>query len=247
MRTIRLDVAYDGTDFHGWQAQPGLRTVQGVLEEALTLVLGCGAKLTGAGRTDAGCHAHGQVATFATEAALPTQAFVPALRPRLPEDVEVRGAAEVDAGFDARRSAIARRYAYRLLDRPDVLLRRVAWHPRRRVAPEALAAAVTPLEGAHDCTAFQASGCAQRHTECVIHRAGWRRWEGGALLDIVADHFLYHMVRNIVGTALHVGAGPDPAAAMSRVLAGRDRRAAGPTAPPQGLCLEEVFYRGEAV
>jgi tRNA pseudouridine38-40 synthase len=138
VRTIRLDVAYDGTEFHGWQAQTGLRTVQGVLEETLTDVLGEPVSVTGAGRTDAGTHARGQVASFTTEARLPTSALVPVLKRHLPADVMVREAAECDAGFNARHSAVARRYAYRLLDRPDVLWQRTAWWPRGQVHPEAL-------------------------------------------------------------------------------------------------------------
>jgi tRNA pseudouridine38-40 synthase len=247
VRTIRLDVAYDGTEFHGWQAQTGLRTVQGVLEETLAQVLGEPVSVAGAGRTDAGTHARGQVASFTTEARLPTSALVPVLKRHLPADVMVREAAECEAGFDARHSAVARRYAYRLLDRPDVLWQRIAWWPRRSVRGEALAQAVSPLAGTHDCAAFQASGCSASRSECVVHRAAWRRWEGGWLLDIVSDHFLYRMVRNIVGTALHLMAMEDPAASMREVLAGRDRRRAGPTAPAQGLSLEQVYYPGEAV
>ncbi len=242
MRTIRLDVAYDGSDFHGWQAQPDLRTVQGVLEDGLQAVLGERVRLSGAGRTDAGCHARDQVASFVTTSGLAVEAIAPLLRRHLPADLDVRGAYPCAPGFDARRGAVARRYAYRLLDRPDVLMQRFAWHPRRRLDPAALAAAVRPLEGRHDCRSFQASGCSARRTECVVHYAAWRRWEGGVQLDLVADHFLYHMVRNILGTALRVMAESDPARAMARVLAARDRRAAGPTAPPQGLCLEQVFY-----
>jgi tRNA pseudouridine38-40 synthase len=247
VRTIRLDVAYDGTEFHGWQAQAGLRTVQRVLEETLAEVLGEPVSVTGAGRTDAGTHARGQVASFTTEARLPTSALVPVLKQRLPADVMVREASEREAGFDARHSAVARRYAYRLLDQPDVLWQRTAWWPRQPVQPEALAHAVSPLEGTHDCAAFQASGCSASRSECVVHHATWRRWEGGLQFDIVADHFLYRMVRNIVGTALQLMGTDEPGAAMRAVLAGRDRRRAGPTAPAHGLSLEQVFYRGEAV
>jgi len=245
VRTIRLDVAYDGTEFHGWQAQPGLRTVQGVLEETLAEVLGEPVSVAGAGRTDAGTHARGQVASFTTDAPLPTSALVPVLKQRLPADVIVREAAEREADFHARHSAVARRYAYRLLDQPDVLWQRTAWWPRRQVQPEALARAVAPLEGTHDCAAFQASGCSASRSECVVHRAAWRRWEGGWLLDIVADHFLYHMVRNIVGTALDAARTADPEAAMRDVLDSRARARAGATVPPRGLCLERVYYAAE--
>jgi tRNA pseudouridine38-40 synthase len=243
VRTIRLDVAYDGTEFHGWQTQPGLRTVQGVLEEALAEALGEEeVTIAGAGRTDAGTHARGQVATFTTEAGLPTEAFVPVLRRLLPEDVLVTGARECAEGFHARHSAVARRYAYRLLDRPDPILRRIAWHPKREVDADALEAAVRPLAGVHDCASFRASGCASRRSECVVHHLGWRRWEAGLVFDVVADHFLYHMVRNVVGTALELSEEEDPEGAMARVLSARDRRLAGPTVPPEGLCLEQVLY-----
>ena len=247
VRTIRLDVAYDGTEFHGWQTQPGLRTVQGVLEETLAELLGESVRVTGAGRTDAGTHARGQVASFTTETRLPTTALVPLLKRRLPADVAVHAASDQSSGFDARHSAVARRYAYRLLDHSDVLWRRIAWFPRRALDFQGLARAVAPLEGTHDCAAFQASGCSSGRSECVVHRAAWRRWEGGLLLDIVADHFLYRMVRNIVGTALHLMRADDPAAAMGRVLAAHDRRRAGPTVPPEGLSLEQVFYPAEAI
>ena len=245
MRTIRLEVAYDGGEFHGWQRQPGQRTVQGVLEAALEAVMGETVTLTGAGRTDAGVHARGQVASFRCQSVLPAQAIAPLVGRRLPRDVEVRAAADAAEGFDARYSARARRYAYRLLDRPDLLLSRFAWHPRRRLAAEALERAVGPLEGRHDCAAFQASGGTATRTECMVHRAGWRRWEGGLMFEIVADHFLYHMVRTLVGTALRAAAAADPARAMREVIDSRARARAGATVPPHGLCLEQVFYPGE--
>lgn len=244
MRAFKLTLGYDGTHFHGWQRQPGQRTVQGVIEEALSGVMGRPTTVQGAGRTDAGCHARGQVASFAAETTLPARALSPSLNRRLPDDVRVRAAAEVAEDFDARRSATGRRYAYRLLDRDDVLWRRTAWCPGREASLEALARAVRPLEGEHDCTAFQSTGSTPTRTVCRIVRASWRRWEAGVMLDVVADHFLYHMVRNVVGTLLVAAREADPAAHVEAVLAGGDRRAAGPTAPAQGLCLEEVFYAG---
>ena len=242
MRTLKLIVAYDGTAFDGWQRQPGRRTVQGVMEDHLSEVLEEPVKLTGAGRTDAGCHARGQVASFTTGARLPIAAFAPVLNRRLPEDVRVREASDAPEGFDARRTAVARRYAYRLLREEDVLLTRIAWHPRRTVDPDALARATAPLVGEHDCAAFQSTGSTPTRSVCHIHRASWRPWDGGVLLDVIADHFLYHMVRTIVGTALVLEREPDPGRAMRDCLASRDRAQAGPTAPAQGLCLEQVFY-----
>lgn len=244
MRAFKLTVGYDGTDFHGWQRQPGLRTVAGVIEEALSGVLGQPTKVHGAGRTDTGCHARGQVASFSAPTTLPAHALAPSLNRRLPDDVRVCQAEEVPEDFHARRSATGRRYTYRLLDRDDVLSRRTAWRPGRMSSLDALEIGARPLEGEHDCSAFQSTGSTSPRPICRIVRASWRRWEAGVMLDIVADHFLYHMVRNVVGTLLLAAREPDPGAHVARVLAGRDRRAAGPTVPPQGLCLEEVFYAG---
>jgi len=239
-------VAYDGTEFHGWQRQPGQRTVQGVLEEALGAMLGEEVSVTGAGRTDAGVHARGQVASLETAASLPLRAWAPRLGRALPDDVRVRDVREVAPGFDARRTATGRRYAYRLLREDDVLLSRFAVRPRGAWAPDAWERATRALEGRHDFTSFESAGSPRRTKTCRVMRAGWSRWDGGVRLDIVADHFLYHMVRNVVGTALALGREGDPAGAMRRALGARDRAAAGPCAPAQGLTLEEVFYRGEA-
>lgn len=247
MRTVRLTVAYDGTSFHGWQLQPGRRTVQGVIEEALAQVLGdTGPRVVGAGRTDAGVHARGQVCSFRTGGALPAAAFAPRLNRLLPPDVRVVDGAEAPEGFHARHSASGRRYAYRLLRAADVLWERFAWWPRRRLDPVALERATRALEGAHDFSSFEASGSPAARTECRVARARWRTWEGGLVLDIVADHFLYRMVRAVVGTALVAAGAADPFAAMRRVLEARDRARAGRTAPPNGLTLEQVFYSPRA-
>ncbi len=245
MRGLKLVVAYDGANFDGWQRQPGRRTVQGVMEAHLSAVLREPVKLTGAGRTDAGCHARGQVASLTTASSLPAEALAPVLNRRLPADVRVREASEAVPRFDARRSAIARRYAYRLLRADDLLLSRIAWHPKRRFDAEGLARATAPLEGAHDCAAFQSTGSSPAVSVCNVTRASWRPWEGGVQLDIIADHFLYHMVRSIVGTVLVFQSEADPGAAMRECLASCDRGHAGPTSPAHGLCLEEVFYPEE--
>lgn len=239
---MRLDVAYDGTDFHGWQRQPEQRTVQGVIEAGLREALGEPVTLAGAGRTDAGCHARGQVATFTTGSRLPAAALVPVLHRRLPGDVRVRGAADVPAGFHARRSARARRYAYRLLREDDVLQSRFAWHPPRGFDADRLARATRAVEGEHDFSLFHASGSSPVDSRCRVFRASWRAWEMGVQLDIVADHFLYHMVRGIVGTALVLQRENHPEAAMRERIAAGERSLAGPTAPARGLCLEQVFY-----
>uniref|UniRef100_A0A832I5F7 tRNA pseudouridine synthase A n=1 Tax=Eiseniibacteriota bacterium TaxID=2212470 RepID=A0A832I5F7_UNCEI len=246
MRTFRMTVAYDGTAFHGWQVQPGLRTVQGELERAIEEATGERTRVHGAGRTDAGVHARGQVASFELATDLPARALGARLARRLPPDVAVRALVEAPAGFHARHSATGRRYAYRLLKEDDVLLGRFAWRPRQPVRPAALERATRALEGEHDFSAFQSVATQPPDPRCRVSRARWLPWEGGWRLDIVSDHFLYHMVRAVVGTALAVSAAADPAAAMRAVLASRDRARAGSNAPAHGLCLEQVFYGEDA-
>ena len=247
MRTFKLVVAYDGTDFHGWQIQPGQRTVQGLLGEALSKVLaGEAIEVQGAGRTDAGVHARGQTASFCADTRLPARALEAGLACLMPRDVQVRSLDEAAEGFHARHSARARRYCYRLMWNDDPMQGRYAWKPKQMPDPGALESATRPLEGEHDCSSLQARGSSPVNPVCRVARARWRTWEAGLALDVVADHFLYHMVRNLIGTALAAARAADPAAAMRRVLAARDRKAAGVTAPPQGLCLEQVFYEAEA-
>ncbi len=245
MESYRLLVAYDGTGFSGWQRQPGCRTVQGVLEGALAGLLGVeGVTLQGAGRTDAGVHARGQVASFRAQTPIPGAALKHALAPRLPRDVRVLASAAVEEGFDARRSALARRYSYRLLRAEDPLEERFALRPRRWPELAALEAAARVLEGRQDFSSFRSTGSSETNPVCDLTRARWVTWEGGLRFEVVADHFLYHMVRSIVGTALEVSTAADPAGRMLAVIEARERSVAGPTAPAHGLCLEEVMYPG---
>jgi tRNA pseudouridine38-40 synthase len=217
--------------------------VQGALEQALSAAMGLErVPLAGAGRTDAGVHARGQVASFAAATRLPARALPPLLNRRLPGDVRVQAACEVAADFHARHSALGRRYAYRLLGAADPLLERFAWHPGRRFDLDRLTLATAALEGEHDFSAFRSAGSAPTVSICTLARARWSREGALARFDVVADHFLYRMVRNIVGTALTLASEPDPAAAMRAVLESRARSSAGVTAPAHGLCLEQVFY-----
>lgn len=245
-RTFRLTVAYDGTDFHGWQKQPGLRTVQGELERAAAVALAMeGVVVQGAGRTDAGVHARGQVASLTAATHLPARGVRAFMQRALPRDVYIVDASEAAPGFHARHSARGRRYTYRLLDARDVLHQRYAWTLPHPVDGEALARSAEPLVGEHDCSAFEAKGSTQVHPVCRVTLAQWTRWEAGWAFDVAADHFLYHMVRNLVGTSLRAQRQRDPAGHMAAVLASRQRSRAGATVPPHGLCLEAVTYDEE--
>lgn len=244
MRTLRLTLRYEGTDFHGWQIQPSQPTIQGHVIKAAERVLGAPVKVTGASRTDAGVHALGQVASLATDSRIAPDALARALNALLPEAIRVLDAREAPAGFDARRSARGKRYAY-LIDQGaprDPFRRRYAWHVGRRLDAGAMADGLHRLRGRHDFSAFCAAAgrdrspiCTVRSTRVVVRR----RW---LAVLISADSFLHHMVRNAVGSLVEVGRGAAPAAWISEVMASRDRRRAGPTAPPEGLVLVRVLY-----
>jgi tRNA pseudouridine38-40 synthase len=246
MRNIRLVLEYDGGGFHGWQAQarPAVRTVQEEVEAVLARVLRESVRLHVAGRTDVGVHARGQVANFRTEAALPLSRLARALAGLLPADVSVRELAEVPPSFHARHSAVERRYLYRLLDGPSATWARRAWWPWARIEPVAMTAAYAPLLGEHDFRAFagHAPGQEGEHGRCRVTRLEFTRWEAGVALVVHANRFLYHMVRNLVGTSIAITRGRIAAEAMPAILAAGDRRRSGPTAPPDGLSLEEVIY-----
>jgi tRNA pseudouridine38-40 synthase len=244
LRTLRLTLAYDGTDFAGWQVQPDRPTVQGLVRDACARILGEPAKVVGASRTDAGVHALRQVATLSTASPLDPAGLARGLNALLPDAIRVLRASEAPAGFDARRSAVGKRYVY-LIDRSVVahpLLRRFAWHPRFPLDVEAMRSALGALRGKHDFSAFCAAPGRGRTPTCTVRSA--RLVERGDRIAIAlsADSFLHHMVRNIVGSLVEVGRGARPASWMADLLAGRDRTQSGPTAPAQGLMLVRVLY-----
>jgi len=246
VRTLRLVLEYEGTAFAGWQAQKsGLRTVQGELESVLTWVLREPVKLVVAGRTDTGVHARGQVASFRTARPLPVWKLARALAGRLPHDVSVRSLAEMPEGFHARFSAVERRYVYRCLERPSALWGRQAWWPWMQLDPAALTAAFAPLLGERDFRAFAGRDPTHQpreHGRCNVTRLRFTRWEEGVQLEAWANRFLYHMVRNVVGTATAITKGTRRADDLPAILESLDRRRAGPTAPPVGLTLDDVIY-----
>jgi len=218
--------------------------VQGLVREACRRILGEPVKVTGASRTDAGVHALRQVASLATASALEVGQLARGLNALLPAAVRVLDAREAPPGFDARRSALGKRYLY-LMDRGRVahpILRRFAWHPRFPLDVAAMRSALGAVRGKHDFQAFCAAPGRGRTPTCTVRSARLiARGEQLAVL-LSADSFLHHMVRNIVGSLVEVGRGAQPPSWMSALLAGRDRTRSGPTAPPQGLFLVRVLY-----
>jgi tRNA pseudouridine38-40 synthase len=244
-RVFRVVVAYDGTDFSGWQRQPGMRTVQGVLEDAIRELLGEEVFVRGAGRTDAGVHADGQVASFAIASRrIPPHGFLRGLNAILPGDVALQEVHEAPAEFDARFSARGKVYRYTVWNHVVRSPRhtRATWHVRRPLDMATIRAAAALLVGEHDFRAFRASDCERRTTRRIVRRLEVDRQ--GALLtfDIEATAFLKNMVRIVVGTLVDVGRGQLPPEAISRMLETGDRAHGGMTAPPQGLTLLRVLY-----
>jgi tRNA pseudouridine38-40 synthase len=242
---VKLIVEYDGTRFVGWQVQPNGPSVQAEIERALATLHKAPRRVTASGRTDAGVHARGQVVSFAEERPLPTKAYVMGMNALLPPEIAVRAASLEAEGFDARRSARGKRYRYVIENGPTraPLTRLVAWQLFAALDVEAMRAAAAHLVGRHDFACFQASDCACDHAVRDLRRLVIEG-AAGTRIDVVveATAFVKHMVRNIVGTLVEVGLGKRSADELPALLASRDRTRAGPTAPPQGLCLEEVFY-----
>jgi len=253
MRNICLTLAYDGTDFHGWQRQPQAPSVQEELEERIEKITGAHATLYGSGRTDAGVHAAGQVANFRTECPIPCESLVKALNDILPVAIRVRKAEDVPATFHARYSAKAKTYRYRILQAticPPFLARYVDHHPHP-LDGRRMARAARMLEGEHDFTSFAGSDPARKKKELredsnvreMFHsRIRVRKELWMMVYEIRGSGFLHHMVRNIVGTLLEVGGGKLEPEDILRILEARDRGSAGATAPASGLWLVRVEY-----
>jgi tRNA pseudouridine38-40 synthase len=250
MRVIKLTVAYDGTDFAGWQRQARHRTVQAVLEAALEPIEGRRVVVHGAGRTDAGVHAAGQVASLRLERPITPADLRRALNARLPDDVRVIEVEEMPPDFHARFAARLKTYHYRVCTRPVMapLERRTAWHVRGPLDGEAMQRAAALLVGEHDFASFRGAGSAVRSTVRTLTRSVVITDPGGFRYEVAGTGFLRHMVRALVGTLVEVGRGRLAADDLPAILDARDRDRGGPTAPPQGLVLQEVGYgaAGEA-
>lgn len=247
MPTFKLTIAYDGSAYVGWQRQPTGPSVQSLLETACGELAGVGVTVRGAGRTDAGVHARGQVASVAIDRAIDGATFARALNWRLPATVRVLEAVEVPDEFDPRFDARRKVYRYRILN-ADVLSpfeRAYVWHvPSPDLAVEPMAEAAQLVCGTHDFAAFQGKGAATHGTDRTIFASHVSRDPVGNIItyDVSGDGFLRHMVRNLVGSLVEVGRGRRRAAWIADLLASRNRTQAGPTAPPQGLFLMAVEY-----
>lgn len=245
-RRIKLTLQYDGSGFYGWQVQPGARTVQGVLEEAVSRLANRPTTVVGAGRTDRGVHATGQVASVLVPAKWAPESLRKALNAILPPDIRVSAAEEVPLDFHARFDAKARSYVYRVGTTESALSpfrRRWCWPLARELDRSALDAAAGRIVGDHSFRAFAKAGQEERGDRCTVMRAEWRAWRTiGVEFHITANRFLHHMVRYLVGTMVDIALGRRPVEDMARLLAGEPGLETSPPAPPEGLFLTHVAY-----
>lgn len=248
LRNVKLTIAYDGHDYHGWQIQPGFTTVQGAITDVLRGLFGPKARICGASRTDAGVSALGQVGLIQIDSPIPTENLARVLNDRLPKDIAVVGVEEVRMGFDVIGEVTNKLYRYTIYAGPvrPVLHLRHCWHVSGRLEVPLMAEAAGHLVGKHDFTSFAAAADSRQGTVRTVFRcevteapAPDGRW---IYVEVEGDGFLYNMVRNIVGTLVEMGLGRWPPEKMRQIREARDRRAAGPIAPPNGLCLIWIKY-----
>ena len=248
MRTIKLTIEYDGTNYCGWQIQPTGRSIQGVLCKALRKMTGEENHVIGASRTDAGVHALGQVAHFRTSTMIPPVGFMRGINSAIDCDIAVTAAEEAPSDFHAQKDAVSKLYRYLILngDAPSALLADRCWHIRDKLDIDAMKEAAECLVGKHDFKSFQAAGSSARDAVRRIDRIDIRSQTADCRLvqaiDISGNGFVYHMVRNIVGTLVLIGKGKLKAEEMGKILKAKEIKKAGATAPAKGLYLVSVGY-----
>jgi tRNA pseudouridine38-40 synthase len=242
LKNIKLVIEYDGSLFHGWQIQPGLRTVQDEIEKALYTILNQKVTLIGAGRTDAGVHALGQVANFETGSSQDAEAIRKSLNGILPEDIVVHEAKEVDSNFNARYSATSRIYEYKIHRGRTALRKKFVWEVTYELNAATLMEATREVEGEHDFTSFCLTESGKENNTCHVNQALWEISGDEMIFRIEANRFLHNMVRSLVGTLIEVGRGYFSVSDFRKITEVKDRKRAGPTAPAHGLYLVEVKY-----
>jgi tRNA pseudouridine38-40 synthase len=245
LKNFKITIEYDGTDYHGWQRQAKDRTIQGEIEKALMTIMGSKITLTGAGRTDAGVHAFGQVANFHCRPALDPHVFQKALNSLLPKDIVITRCTRVSEKFHARYDVKSKSYHYRILNRdlPAAIFRKYAWHIPKNLNLGAMAKILCYIIGTHDFKAFQGTGSPRANTvRSVMHADLEKMDEGYLVFKIQGNGFLRFMVRNIVGTLVDVGLGKITPKDFHNILLSKDRNLAGITAPAHGLFLMNVNY-----
>lgn len=245
MRNIKLTIEYDGTGYHGWQIQPNLDTIQGILEEQIGVVTGERISLIASGRTDAGVHALGQVANFRTESRIPLHAIKQGVNSLVPDDIAIREVEEVADDFHARFSAKSKLYEYRILNSPVLspIERNFSWHVSRRLDLGKMRKAAKVLLGTHDFSSFRSAQSDNLNPVRTLMSLEIRK-RGNHIISVRtrANAFLKQMARNIVGTLVDVGRGRIDPQGLGDILSARDRTRAGMAAPPHGLFLVEVTY-----
>jgi tRNA pseudouridine38-40 synthase len=244
MRTIKLTIEYDGTNYSGWQVQPNGLAVQQVLEETLLQFLGEAVRLRSSGRTDAGVHAHCMVATFTTTRNLPLRAFVEGANRFLPPDIAILTASEVPEGFQPIQDALTKHYRYTIYNAQirSPLRRFSTWHVREPLNLPAMKEAARQFAGRHDFSSFRASNCAAKTTERRIDSVSVNQERDLITIDVIGEGFLKNMVRVMAGTLVDIGRGRFTPGHIAWLLKNPDRKKAGVTAPACGLCLIDVTY-----
>lgn len=244
MKNIMIEIEYDGTNYSGWQVQPNARTVQGEIMKVLKKLTGKDITINGSGRTDAGVHAYGQVATFNMESNIPIDRLPLALNSNLPKDISIVNAKEMPKGFHARYNAIGKRYIYKIYRNRyrSAILRNYSYHMYSKLDYEKMQQAAKLLLGTHDFRGFMSSGSSVEDTVRTIHKLDIINNDSSLYIHIEGNGFLYNMVRIITGTLLEIGSGKIPVDQINKILEIKDRSLSGHTAPPQGLFLDKVFY-----
>ncbi len=244
MRNIRLNLKFDGTNYHGWQIQPEKPTVQGTLRNALLKVMQEDIMPVGCGRTDSGVHASGYVCSFNANSNIPAERIPHALNANLPGDIVCTAAYDVAEDFSANRSATGKTYRYTVDNGAfcDVFSSRYAWHYKYPLDVDAMQKAAKAFLGTHDFIGFASSGFSVKTTVRTVYALDIKKQNNLITIDVTGNGFLYNMVRIIAGTLVYVGGGQISPNDMPEIIASCDRTRAGITAPAKGLCLKEVFY-----